>query len=57
VRFKIRKSTNSQYYFTIVASNGQVLATSETYHHKGDCQAAVQLIKAGAAGAAIDDLT
>ncbi|MXW42909.1 MAG: DUF1508 domain-containing protein [Acidimicrobiia bacterium] len=31
MQFEIRDAVNEQYYWRIVASNGQVLATSETY--------------------------
>jgi hypothetical protein len=55
--FKIRRSTNAQYYFTANASNGQVLATSETYRNKADCLAAVRLMQKYAAGSSIQDLT
>jgi len=57
MKFKVRRSTNAQYFFTITASNGQVLTTSETYRNKADCVAAVRLIKAGAATAPVDDMT
>ncbi len=55
--FKIRRSTNAQYYFTINATNGQTLATSETYWNKADCVAAAQSIKGSAGGATIQHLT
>jgi uncharacterized protein len=31
MRFVVKKASNGQYRFNLVASNGQVLATSETY--------------------------
>ncbi|MGQ0572902.1 MAG: YegP family protein [Pseudonocardia sp.] len=58
MRFVIRKSTNSQFYFTISASgNYEVLATSETYVSKASTQRAISLIKGGASGAQVIDLT
>jgi uncharacterized protein YegP (UPF0339 family) len=37
MNFRIKKSSNGQFYFTVEAANGKVLATSETYWNKGDC--------------------
>jgi uncharacterized protein YegP (UPF0339 family) len=56
MRFEIRRSTNRQYYCRIVASNGQVLFTSETYFNKRDAVNAANLVKAYAAAAQILDL-
>lgn len=54
--FQIRKS-GGQFYFRIVASNGATLASSERYWNKSDCRRAVDLIKAQAGTAWIDDQT
>lgn len=48
---------NQRYYWRIVASNGQVLATSETYYNKSDAQSAAQSVKTYAASAPIIDKT
>lgn len=34
----IRRSRNKQFYFTVNASNGNVLCTSETYKTKRSCK-------------------
>jgi uncharacterized protein YegP (UPF0339 family) len=39
------RNQDGRWRFTIVASNGAVLASSETYHNKSDCTAAATLIK------------
>ncbi len=44
VRFFLERSSNGQFYFTIRARNGRVLATSETYHRRGACRRAAELI-------------
>lgn len=31
MKFRIKKASNGQFRFNIVASNGQIVATSETY--------------------------
>lgn len=38
IPFRIKRSEDRQYYFVIVAKNGQVLATSETYTRKENCK-------------------
>lgn len=50
--FDIRPSGN-QWYFNIMSSNGNVLATSERYWNYGDCKHACELIKQQAAYAPI----
>jgi uncharacterized protein YegP (UPF0339 family) len=44
VVFKILKSTNAQWFFRIVSSNGNILAHSETYWNKSDARSAAQTI-------------
>lgn len=57
MEFQLLDSSNGQVYSRIVAGNGQVLFTSETYVNKRDAQAAAQLVKDNAANAAIVDKT
>jgi uncharacterized protein YegP (UPF0339 family) len=57
MQFEIRAAAAGQYYWRIVAANGQVLATSETYHNKADANSAAQSVKANAAGAPVYDYT
>jgi uncharacterized protein len=59
VKFEIRKSTSTSqpYYWRIVASNGQVLATSETYVAKQSAINAAQSVKSSAGTAPIYDHT
>jgi uncharacterized protein YegP (UPF0339 family) len=56
MKFEIRRASGGQYYWRIVANNGQVLATSETYYNKADARSAAEIVKRGAAGAPILDL-
>ena len=52
----IKKSDKSgQYWFNVVASNGQTLASSEQYVAKQSAKDAIDSIKRGAADAAVDD--
>jgi len=56
VKFVIKKSEKSgQFWFNIVASNGQVLASSEQYVAKASAISAIESIKKNAADAPIED--
>lgn len=59
MQFQISRSTSSQqpYYFKIVASNGRILASSETYVNKADAKSAIDLIKTHCSSASVVDLT
>lgn len=36
-KFKIKKAKNKEFYFILVARNGQTIVTSETYKRKSAC--------------------
>lgn len=56
MQFEIRRASGAQkYYWRIVASNSQVLATSETYWNKQDAINAADSVRRNAAGAPIYD--
>lgn len=59
MKFQIRRSSSAAqpYYWRIVASNGQVLATSETYVNKQDAMAAIRIVQTSAASATVEDLS
>jgi uncharacterized protein YegP (UPF0339 family) len=57
LKFVIKKSSDGQFRFTLVASNGQVVATSETYSRKASALSTIASIQKNAAGAAVDDQT
>lgn len=52
VKFPI-KSSGTQWYFTIVSTNGRVLASSERYWNKADAVSAAQTIIDQAGGGTI----
>lgn len=56
-KFKIRKSSNGQYYFNLHAANTQVIATSEMYTTKQGCENGIDSVKTNAPIADIEDLT
>ncbi|MCJ7826699.1 MAG: DUF1508 domain-containing protein [Demequinaceae bacterium] len=54
MKFVIKKSPKTgQFWFTIVASNGQALATSEQYTAKASAINAIESIQKGAAKAPV----
>lgn len=54
MKYVVKKSAKSgQFYFNIVASNGQVLAASEQYKEKASAVDAIESIKKNAAAAPI----
>lgn len=59
MKFEILNSTSrvQPYYWRMVASNGQVLASSETYTSMQGCRNAIDTVKRWAGSAAVLDLT
>lgn len=55
--FQIRRATNGNYYFRVLASNGQVLCHSEGYTQKQSCLHAIGLIQSQASRARVVDTT
>lgn len=47
MRFVIDKSRNGQYYFVIKSSNGEIVATSETYVYKSSAKSTIESMKKG----------
>ena len=57
MKFEIKKSSTGQFRFNLVASNGQVVATSETYARKQSALDTIASIKKSASNADINDLS
>ena len=57
MKFVIRKTSNGQFRFNLVAGNGQTVATSETYTRKASLMDTIDSIKGGVNGATVDDQT
>jgi uncharacterized protein YegP (UPF0339 family) len=57
MKFVIKKSASSTqpYYWKIGASNGQTLATSETYVSRESVRSAISSIQTNAAKATVED--
>jgi uncharacterized protein YegP (UPF0339 family) len=57
MRFVLKKTSNGQFRFNLVASNGQTIATSETYTRKQSALDTIASIQKNASAATIDDQT
>jgi len=55
MKFVVKKTSNGQFRFNLVASNGQVVATSESYQRKTSALETIASIQKNAGGAKIDD--
>lgn len=56
-KFVVKKGTTGKYRFNLVATNGQVIATSEAYETKAKALAGVESVRKNAAGAVLVDGT
>jgi len=56
-RFVLKKGSTGKFRFSLVATNGQVIATSEAYESKASAVNGIESVKRNAADAAIDDQT
>lgn len=41
MKFHIKRSKDKQFYFVLIARNGQVVLTSETYTRKAACRKSI----------------
>jgi uncharacterized protein YegP (UPF0339 family) len=58
LKFEVYEDKAMEYRWRLKAANGQVVAaSSQGYKKKADCEHAIDLIKEGAAKAAVKDLT
>jgi len=56
-KFVLKKGSSGKYHFNLVAGNGQVIATSETYERKQSALHGIASVKENAPGAEVDDQT
>ena len=56
-KFVLKKGDSGKYHFNLVAGNGQVIATSETYERKRSALADIESVRKNAPGAAVEDET
>ena len=55
--FEIHKSEDGQFYFTLQATNDEIIATSEMYTTKQNCQNGIESVKTNAPNAEVVDTT
>jgi uncharacterized protein YegP (UPF0339 family) len=56
-KFVLTKGSTGKFRFNLVATNGQVIATSESYETKASAINGIESVKRNAPGAEIDDQT
>jgi len=56
-KFVLKKGSTGKFSFSLVATNGQVIATGEAYESKASAVNGIESVKRNAADAAIDDQT
>ena len=56
-KFVLKEGSGGKYHFNLVAANGQVIATSETYERKQSALNGIESVKTNAHGAETDDQT
>ena len=52
-----RKGSSGKFHFNLLATNGQVIATSEAYESKQAALNGIESVKKNALGAEVDDQT
>ena len=57
MKFEVKKSSNGQFRFNLIASNGQIVATSESYAAKQSALDTIASIKKNASTADVNDLS
>ena len=56
-KFVVKKGTTGKFRFSLLSTNGQVVATSEAYNTKASAMGGIRSVKSLAADAAIEDQT
>jgi uncharacterized protein len=56
-KFVLKKGSTGKYRFNLVATNGQIIATSEAYESKASALKGIESVKRNAPNAGVDDQT
>jgi len=56
-KFVVKKGSSGKFHFNLIATNGQVIATSEAYESKQAALNGIESVKKNAPAATIDDQT
>lgn len=55
--YDLKKAKNGQFYFNLVAANGEVVATSEMYTQKSGAQRGIDAVRRAAGATEVEDNT
>lgn len=56
-KFVLQQGSTGKYHFNLVATNGQVIASSESYESKASALNGIESVKRNASGAPVEDQT
>jgi uncharacterized protein len=56
-KFVLKKGATGKYRFNLVATNGQIIATSEAYESEASALKGIESVKRNAPNAEVDDRT
>lgn len=56
-KFVVKKGTTGKFRFSLLSTNGQVVATSEAYNSKASCMNGIKSVRSLAADATVEDQT
>jgi uncharacterized protein len=56
-KFVLKKGSSGKYHFNLIATNGQVIATSEAYERRQAALSGIESVKKNAPSAEVDDQT
>jgi uncharacterized protein YegP (UPF0339 family) len=56
-KFVLQRGSTGKYHFNLVATNGQVIASSESYGSKASALNGIESVKRNASGAPVEDQT
>ncbi len=56
-KFVLKKGSSGKYHFNLLAGNGQVIASSESYERKQSALNGIKSVQENAPGAELDDQT
>jgi uncharacterized protein YegP (UPF0339 family) len=56
-KFVIKKGSTGKFRFSLLSTNGQIVATSESYNSKASAMGGIRSVQKLAAGAVVEDQT
>jgi uncharacterized protein YegP (UPF0339 family) len=56
-KFVVKKGTTGKFRFSLLSTNGQIVATSEAYNSKASAMGGIRSVKSLAADAEVEDQT